>query len=167
MQKQLVEANFKIIRTFLQQNAKLIVQTNPRSDWTYNSFEELVLSEGQEMASIPLPNSIEAGLPRNCYFNCRQALNEHPELNYCEGYALAIDYVLPVPHAWLVNSSGEALDPTWQTPAAYVGVAFDRGWLYSFLSSRNRDYLAVFEANHLENYSLLWQGLPYEALLRE
>lgn len=150
---------------FLEQQARLVTQLNPHPEWLYNNFEELILNCGKEMFFKPLPNNIEVGLPKQCYLNCLQLLDEHPEFKYCEGYALATDSVLPVPHAWLVNSAMEVIDPTWNNPAIYLGVTFNSNWLFSFLDSRQRkDCLAIFEGNYLENFSLLKQGLPNEAI---
>lgn len=133
--------------------------------WKYNSFEELILDCGREMSFAPLPQNVEPGLPKGCYYNCLQLLDKHPELIYCEGYALAEGLVLPVPHAWLINLSGEVIDPTWNTDSAYIGIPFDTDWLISLFESRNpEDYLSVFENNYMEDFSLLTEGLPEKAI---
>ena len=153
------------LKIFLKKQAELIRKIHPQPEWRYNSFEELILNCGREMSFAPLPKNIEPGLPKGCYYNCLQILDEHPELTYCEGYALADGLVLPVPHAWLINSKGEVIDPTWNDRSAYIGVSFDTDWLISFLKSRNGDdCLAVFEGNYIEDFSLLIEGLPEKAV---
>ena len=155
----------ELLKVFLEKQAELIESIYPHPEWKYNSFEELILSCGREMTFAPLPENIEPGLPKGCYYNCLQILNEHPELTYCEGYALADGLVLPVPHAWLINPRSEVVDPTWDTAGAYIGVTFNTDWLMSLLKSRNQeDRLAVFEGNYIEDFFLLKEGLPDEAI---
>lgn len=69
-------------------------------------------------------------------------------------------------HAWLVNKDGKVIDPTWNDcNAAYLGIPFNTQWFINLLRSRNReDCLAVFESNHLEDFSLLKEGLPEKAI---
>ena len=153
------------LKSFLDKQAQLIKKIHPHPEWVYNSYEELILSCGREMSFAPLPENIEFGLPKGCYYNCLQILNERPELIYCEGYALADGLVLPVPHAWLINDRGVVIDPTWDTDSAYIGVAFDTNWLKSLQDSRTReDCLSVFEGNYIEDFFLLKEGLPEEAI---
>ena len=156
-----------MLKTFLRKQTQFIKKIHPQPDWKYNSFEELILDCGKEMSFAPLPKNIELGLPKGCYYNCLQVLDEHPELIYCEGYALADGLVLPVPHAWLINSVEEVIDPTWNTDGAYIGVPFNTDWLISFFEFRNpEDYLSVFQNNYMEDFSLLTEGLPEEAISR-
>ena len=155
------------LKSFLGKQAELMRKIHPHPDWKYGGFEELVLDCGVEMSFASLPENIETGLPKNCYYNCLQILDEHPELIYCEGYALADGLVLPVPHAWLINSKGEVIDPTWNDRSTYIGVSFDTDWLVSFLKSRDReDCLTVFEGNYMEDFSLLIEGLPEKAIAK-
>ena len=156
-----------ILKTFLRKHAELIKKIYPHPEWKYNSYEELILKCGRQMNFAPLPEGIEPGLPKGCYYNCLQLLAEHPELIYCEGYALADGLVLPVPHAWLINSVEEVIDPTWDTNGAYIGIPFNTDWVISLFEFRNpEDYLSVFENNHQENFSLLTEGLPDDATTR-
>ena len=149
----------------MEKQIQLIEEIYPHPEWKHNSFEELVLAYGREMIFSPLPEYINPGLPKNCYFNCLQLLEELPQLTYCEGYALPEAGILPVRHAWLVNSDREVLDPTWETGEAYIGVPFNTCWVLSFIKSRHReDSLSVFESNYMEKFSLLKEGLPIEAI---
>ena len=155
------------LKNFLEQQTQLIKKIYPHPEWKYNGFEELVLDCGREMMFSPLPEGIEPGLPKGCYYNSLELLREHPKLVYCEGYALPDTGILAVPHAWLINSDGKVIDPTWEAGEAYLGVPFDTLWLVSFLESRNRDdYLAVFEGNYMEDFSLLKEGLPDDAIAK-
>jgi purine-nucleoside phosphorylase len=75
---------------------------------------------------------------------------------------------MPIAHAWLLNSEGEAIDPTWEVPGvAYLGVPLSTKWIEEFLASRKKvnktEDFSIFGGNHLEKYSLLRQGLPSAA----
>ncbi|MDJ0726229.1 MAG: hypothetical protein QNJ38_14035 [Prochloraceae cyanobacterium] len=138
----------------------------PSKDWKYGGFEELVLDLGVSSEAIPLPNDIELGQPKNCYFNCREIIKERSDLIYCEGFALVQDLPLAFSHAWLLDSQGKAIDPTWETPGIeYMGVPFNNQWAIDFIEQRKypEEYLSVFEGNFLEKYSLLKEGLSESA----
>lgn len=157
------------MRTFLTKQAELIASIRPQPNWAFNSFEELILNCGKEMSYQPLSENIKLGLPRQCYLNCLRLMDDNPELIYCEGYGLNDNSILPVPHAWLIDSLDRVIDPTWTTSAVYLGVAFNSNWLFNLFDTRcqnNHDnYLAVFEGNYQENYSLLKKGLPSKATI--
>ncbi len=155
------------LKSFLEKQAQLMRKIHPQPDWKYGGFEELILDCGIEMEYSPLPEYIERGIPKNCYYNCLELLRKHRDLTYCEGYAFTEDLPLPLFHAWLVNSKGEVIDPTWKTGDAYLGVRFNTKWFIDLLVSRNReDCLAVFESNYMEQYSLLKEGLPEKAIAK-
>lgn len=141
------------------------------SDWNYAGFEELILKCGQEMEATPLPKALKLGLPKRCYYNCQKIAFEREDLSYVEGYVLFSDISFPIAHAWLLANNHVALDPTVKKPGlAYLGVAFSKEWVKSLLAQRRQkgrdDELSVFESNYLEEYSLLKQGLPPDALLK-
>lgn len=150
----------------------LLIRANlrtKRADWKYSSFEELVLDCGREMTKISEFN--EKGLPKSCYWNCYQLASKLPLFTYCEGYALSNYIELPIAHAWLLNADGEVIDPTWEKEAAeYYGIAFQFQWIKALIKSRQdrgrKNDFSVFEGNHLEQFSLLKNGLPDEAHLQ-
>ncbi len=155
------------LKKYLYQNAGLMKNIHKNPDWKYQSYEELILDCGLAMKGKPRSSDIYLGRPKSCYYNCQQLVFTNEELIYIEGYALAQDLNLPLSHAWLMNSNGDGVDPTWETPgAAYFGVSLSTNWVKSFLTRRGRrDDLSIFDGNHLENYSLLKQGLPEEAVV--
>lgn len=153
------------LKSFLEKQAQFTKEVHPQQTWKYNSFEELVLDCGIEMSYAPLPENIDRGSPKNCYYNCLELLREHPDLTYCEGYAQSEDLPLPLFHAWLVDEDGLVVDPTWKSGDAYFGIWFNTKWFIDLLVSRNRnDCLAVFESNYMEDYSLLKEGIPENAI---
>jgi hypothetical protein len=150
----------------LQERANLRTK---RPDWKYSSFEELILDCGRAMTKIsPLS---EKGQPKSCYLNCYQLASKLPDITYCEGYALSNYLDLPIAHAWLLTSNGEVIDPTWEEEAsAYYGVAFRYRWIKALIKSRRdrgrENDISIFEGNHLEEFSLLKNGLSNDAYLK-
>jgi hypothetical protein len=84
-------------------------------------------------------------LPRHCYYNAWQlALHEPRKYTYVEGYAHM--GVMPVSHAWVVDSEGNVLDPTWQDLAErsdYFGVPFKIQFLNRM--ALKTEYAGIFE----------------------
>ncbi len=134
----------------------------------YVGFEELILDCGTMMMGKPLPKKIKKGLPRNCYYNAQQIASQKTDLIYCEGYAIAVGVNFPLKHAWLMTPGKYAIDPTWEEPGlCYWGVPLNIEWVRSHLQARGRDAeLSIFEGNHLEDYSLLRDGLPDDAIAK-
>lgn len=157
------------LRDFLEAHTQLY--PNLREGWKYNSFYQIILDYGRVMPAKPLPKSIKRGLPKSCYFNCQKVLEKHKDLTYVEGYALPSSNIVPLIHAWLLDDKGEAIDPTWETPGlAYLGIPLSTEWVFSIIARRQQqgrtNYLAIFECNYLEEYSLLKQGLPANAYVK-
>lgn len=153
---------------FLLLQERVLLRTK-RPDWKYSSFEELILDCGSQMTKIS-PHS-EKGKPKSCYWNCYLLASKHSDLTYCEGYALSEDLEFAISHAWLINSDKEVIDPTWEKEAsAYYGVAFRYEWIKALLESRQKrgkeNDFSIFEGNHLEEFSLLKDGLPDDAHLK-
>lgn len=93
----------------------------------YSCPEELVLVEGTEYRGAELPAGYERGRPKRCFANALELALAHPELSYCEGYAMRGDLPLAIYHAWCVDHEGRLVEPTWETPdpsASYIGITF-------------------------------------------
>jgi hypothetical protein len=81
-----------------------------------------------------------------------------------KGYALHADVGFPISHAWLLAPDACAIDPTWDSPGCYCGVPLSTTWVQSVLAARNHlDNLSIFDANYIEKFSLLKEGLPINA----
>lgn len=159
------------IRRFIEDRATVMKWAHSHQDWKYSGYEQLILDCGIEMEVIPLPKNIESGLPQMCYQNCYQLITKHKDLTYVEGYAVRDGLSFPVSHAWLMNKQRQAIDPTWGTSGIYyLGVPLSIKWVKTFLKSRRKNGkiqdLSIFEGNYLENFSLLKQGLPDDALVQ-
>lgn len=164
----LSEKASKELKEYLENVTTLMKKVKTYQPRKYVGFEELILDCGIMMMSKPLPDNIKLGLPKSCYYNAQRVALNTPNLIYCEGYAIAYELNFPLKHAWLMTPDKYAIDPTWEKPGlCYWGVPFNAEWVRSHLKARDRDdELSIFEGNHLENYSLLIDGLPEEALAR-
>lgn len=153
------------IKEYLENVVAATEVPHKRARWMYRRYEELVLQCGFPMEPKPLPESIEAGAPGFCYWNCQRLAIASDTLTYVEGYALHADVGFPIAHAWLLDGGGYAIDPTWETPGCYFGVPLSTAWVQSVVAARNRiDNLSIFDGNYIEKYSLLEDGLPVGAL---
>lgn len=90
--------------------------------------------------AITRPTWLKMKRSRECYANSLQALSTqfhgNDPVNYAEGYAVPKGgWCVPVQHAWLVDESGQVLDPTWEDSAdcIYFGVTFKTGFVFDIL----------------------------------
>ncbi len=152
------------VKEYLESVVAATIVPPKRANWKYKRNEELVLRCGVPMESKPLPESIEAGAPGFCYWNCQQLAIASDSLTYAEGYALHPDVGFPISHAWLLTPDGCAIDPTWDSPGCYFGVPLSTAWVQSVVAARNLfDNLSIFDGNYIEKFSLLKDGLPVDA----
>ena len=94
---------------------------------------EFLLEYGWLYLSAPLPTGIRAGRPNECFNNAfRLAMDGH-SLTYCEGLVLAPKGQSAIPHAWVSDGNGRAIDNTLVVTApAYFGVPFKTGFLNDY-----------------------------------
>lgn len=159
------------LKQYLEDRTAVIRQIRSDLNWKYAGIEDLILGYGLEMSAIPLPANIRPGRQKTCYHTCQQLSFSRKGLTYVEGYALCSEVSFAVEHAWLINTNGEVIDPTWNPPGlAYLGIPLKTKWLKSILDSRIHPEtgeiknLSIFEGNYLEDFSLLKQGIPPEAI---
>ncbi|MUG92851.1 hypothetical protein F7734_10475 [Scytonema sp. UIC 10036] len=150
-------------------NISLMRSQRRQPDWKFSCYEEIYLKYGIFMEPRVAPEELK-GAPSHCYYNCQQIIRKkkYKNLTYVEGYAIAPEVSFPINHAWLVDSDGYAVDPTWrETGLLYFGIPLDNSWVKSFLKARRRNYdLSIFTGNYLEGFSLLKEGLPSHAIVK-
>lgn len=156
---------------YLQDSAAVMQTVGARTDWKYRGFEQLVLECGTMMQPKPLPKKVKRGQPRFCYANCKQLALKNRNLTYVEGYAMAQGVPLPLQHAWLLDTDGYAIDPTWEIPGCcYLGIPLATAWIKSIWDSRKQkgrtDELSIFQGNYLEQFSIFKQGFPADAVAK-
>jgi hypothetical protein len=83
------------------------------------------------------------GREKNCFSNAYQLAFAFDDLIYCEG--LAFSGLIPVHHAWCVDSDGNVVDATWREERfrelpveqwEYVGVPFASDWVWKTAGRR-------------------------------
>lgn len=89
----------------------------------YCSVYCLILDTGRSFTPRPMPaytaNIVHAA-PKSCWDNAL-TLAERTGLHYVEGIALCDGLLFE--HAWCATDDGDAVDPSWPTPAdAYAGL---------------------------------------------
>lgn len=101
------------------------------------------LAYGHAFSPRALPSSFPVGTPRECYRNAGMLALEYPDLTYVEG--LADNSILPVSHAWCVDSQGKVVDNTWTSTAqtTYFGVPVQTQVLEEHVSQTG--YWGLFE----------------------
>lgn len=153
------------LKSLLQQRVEQM-RRYARPERKYCCFEELVLDSGVVMVAATKPPKLKQGLPKSCYYNAQKIAFGRKGLTYVEGFALSADIPMAIAHGWLMNDKGEAIDPTWEPPGvAYLGIPFSTAWVKAFLKARNRENeLSILEGNYLEDFSLLKDGIPPEAI---
>ena len=81
---------------------------------------------------------------KQCFRNAWHLSMKHPELVYCEGYALSM---IPVLHAWCWDPvTDTVLDPTWtgdRQGVAYIGVPFRLSYVTETI--KKRGYFGVID----------------------
>jgi len=82
----------------------------------------LLAQYGKLWAPTIKPDSVGYGKMGECFSNALHLAHEEG-LTYVEGYATT---VIPMHHAWCVDSAGNVIDPTWRAlGSSYFGIPFD------------------------------------------
>jgi hypothetical protein len=91
------------------------------------------------------------GEKRNCFNTATAYAVTRNNIFYVEGYALEPELLIPVQHAWPVDTNGQVIDTTYDdaTDHVYFGIAFKRDFVIDMLAKNNR------QAGWLVNWHLL------------
>lgn len=94
-----------------------------------------ILKLGRDWVPHALPADVPRGPQRRCYENAGTLVLRQPGLSYVEGYACPPG-LIPVHHAWCVDTQGRVIDNTLADPAntLYFGVPFSRDLLWETIS---------------------------------
>ena len=104
-------------------------------DFKYSCVEDFVLREGMFYGGrSDNSNEYKKGKMKDCYRNAYLLADAFSDLTYCEGYAMGI---IPVLHAWCIDSEGQVIDNTWPDGSEYYGVRF-KFWFVTDTIFRHR-----------------------------
>lgn len=113
----------------------------------------------------PQANKLQ-GVQGYCYeYSQRHAgykRGNHPNLLYCEGFALPAGVGIPVGHAWNSTGHDDALDSTWlETGLAYFGVPFSHDFIKCYRRKyRGHKNLCLIN-NWQDDFPLVFGGMQY------
>ena len=131
------------LRSYLEEKSEYFRrQRSPRPGYKYCSIEEFVLVNGREMELSE--EKVNLGGSQQSFANAFALASSRHDLTYCEGYGLD---VIPVLHAWCIDSKNRVVDPTWINPQAkYFGVPFELGFVSrSILAQRSYGILGDWQ----------------------
>ncbi|WP_414755915.1 hypothetical protein [Anabaena sp. CCY 9910] len=156
--------NLDRLLAILKEQADLIDNLNTRSDFRHKSIQSLILANGKSFEKQV--KSPFKGQPKSCFENCLKALINFSRLNYCEGFAIGDDISIAVSHAWLVNSNGEVIDPTWIGKnfkgSTYFGVVFNNDFVIE-IAQKIKCY-GILDNDYMNGHTLVREGFPSHAL---
>jgi hypothetical protein len=131
---------------YLKLVAEWRAKNGPNREFRWQSYEELVLELGEVFEEAVLAD--QRGEMKQCYRNSWMAAE--PGLTYYEGFALSI---IPVMHAWLVNSDGVVVETTWEEVGeTYIGVPVSRKAVTA------TGYWGLMPNDYLNDFALLREG---------
>ncbi len=148
-----------------------VAKINGREGDRYSSFYDLIAREGKAYPKVATAAQISAkGLPKGnqgqCFQNAATIAFQNPDLTYVEGYA---DMgVMPLAHAWVVDSSGLVYDTTWEHGRGrdYFGIPVSTAFLREHVHKSMVWGLFAGEPGKRDaNTKLLRKGLPKAAAL--
>jgi hypothetical protein len=128
----------------LKEQSEILRQLNaPPGAWIGFEF---VARYGRNYEPRALPTRFAYRTPKRCFDNAYRLVSKAKGLRYVEGYiALKALYMVPVHHAWAIDSKDRVIDPTIREPLGweYCGVPID---LVEVALHRRPDGLGVFES---------------------
>ena len=91
-------------------------------------MEDLLLQHGKFFGVGAKSRKIKMGQIKQCFMNAAHLALDNRNFIYCEGFAY--NGILPLHHAWVIDSKGNVIDNTWRkTGTAYFGIPFSTDYL--------------------------------------
>lgn len=150
------EERFQAIEEFL--NMLAAAENSARA---YGRF---TLEHGRAWETAPYPLDLPRMQIKQCFGNAQKLLMRgRKDLTYVEGYACSgsLSINMPILHAWLVDSEGRVVDPTWDNDpkSAYFGVPFEREYVIKIAKASKA------ACSLIDNFEMRWPLLmnPDEA----
>lgn len=131
------------------------------SDLRYSSNEAVLLEKGRFWTPQRRPRWARRRMMKLCYANTISLIAGawRRPLRYVEGIAYPRDGVLPVFHAWAVDSEDRVIDTTWpdSEQALYFGMPFDFRAVWAFYKG-HPDGVGMIEGQYVIDFPLLRRG---------
>ena len=99
----MMEHGQQLVKTLTEMSQ--VISSSHKKFGVYDSFQDLVLREGQLFIPTKKPKGIKLGKVKECYRNASLLALENEDFFYAEGYE-----GLPFEHAWVVNRDGVVID---------------------------------------------------------
>ena len=125
----------------------------------------LILKYGRDFrALVNTPPWLQIGEPHQCFSNAAAQAIAREDVFYAEGYALEPELPIPIQHAWLVNSEGWVIDPTWKTTKGhmYFGMVFSRRFVTKMLGQTRGEAGILVNLHILRRQFRLFEHLEEE-----
>jgi len=114
--------------------ARQVHNKKEADSWPYCCMEDFVLHFGEAFSFSELPSYIERGEMKQCFKNAYHLALSSPEHTYVEGFACG---VIPVMHAWCIDSKDQVVDPTWTDGREYYGVRFNLNYVNEVIEDKS------------------------------
>jgi hypothetical protein len=99
-----------------------------KGDHGMASIEDFVLRHGKEYKRVSKPDDLPYGEAKMCYMNAFGAAWDADKYTYCEGFVLCPGCIpFPIPHAWLIDKDGNAVDNTLRDGGRECGFCLGTG----------------------------------------
>lgn len=104
------------------------------------TIEGIVLQHGKPFTppAAPRPKGIRKGADKQCYRNA-YLLAFQMDWTYVEGFAIPDCVPIPLQHAWVIDSQGNLIETTWDTPGIeYFGIPLEWDFIHKTLLDTKR-----------------------------
>ncbi len=136
---------FTQIEQWMLEQLRVPVTPKVRKEQTLQQTAfQFVLKFGWFYTPSPLPQPLELGPDGECFNNALKLMLAYDSLTYVEGFA-AGGGSPPIPHAWVTDAKGRAIDNTWRlSGSVYAGVPF-KGDVVSLIGLKNKGVGSIIE----------------------
>jgi hypothetical protein len=142
--KRLAQHFTQIEQWMLEQLRVPAIPKVPEDQTVQRTAFQFVLEFGWFYSPSPLPENLDLGPDGECFNNALRLVLADDSLTYVEGFA-AGGGSPPIPHAWVTDGKGRAIDNSWRlSGSVYAGVPF-KGGVVSLIGLKNKGIGSVIE----------------------
>ena len=156
--------------TALREYLRLVADLRKRNTFghltsVYTGLEDFLLRAGESFSAIAAKRGgVRLMTPKQCFHNCGALVQRRADLTYCEGYAMK--ELIPIHHAWCIDSDGRVIEPTLRKPAVeYIGVRFPTSYVADTQTSENGSMILQWQ-NKFPIFTIPWDEQPFRKAAR-